>query len=215
MQIRLRSILGIGSLILAQFNLSAQQAPPIPFEVFAGNNFLFSQVSVSRSFIPESKVKFFGLAAYSTDYQNNLDDRNMVMINQVSYDLKKGFGFLTGLNMNTAIGVAPEAGVKHLFASPAYLAVTILSFNIHASTNLLGIYEYKPALSQNWAMYNRLQFLYNTGLSDWSHNRSYAYLRVGLTKDDLSFGLAVNLDRFGPEMEFKDNYGLLARWAFQ
>lgn len=197
--------------------LSQSFTPPIPVEVFFGHNSIYSQTVVKRSFSPESKFSFFGLATYTADYQNDHHENRMIMINQVSYNLGKGFGIMGGIDMNSVVGFSPIVGPQHNYASRKFLAVTVLSYflNEDSDLKLFGLYEYTPEINENWSMYNRIQFIYNQSLAEGSHNISYLYLRTGLQKRSFIFGLAANIDQAGPQRRFGDNYGLFVRWEFK
>ena len=46
------------------------------------------------------------------------------------------------------------------------------------------------------------------------HNRSFLYLRAGLKKGPLGFGLGANFDAYGPGKTARENYGVFTRWEF-
>lgn len=201
-----------GNSIIAQsFN------PPIPVEAFFGHEALYSQLVVKRKFTGESKFAYFGLATYTASYDNDQDGNSLVIINQISYNFKKGFGVMAGADMNSAVGFSPVIGPQHNYASKKWLAVTVVSFFLNADKNLklFGLYEFKPKINEKWTMYNRLQFIYKWNLNEGLHSRSYIYLRTGLKRNAFIFGLAANLDQFGPNKSFKDNYGIFVRYEFK
>jgi hypothetical protein len=205
-------------LTLCAITVIAQHVtPPIPVEVFFGNKQIYYQTNVKKKFSPKSKFSFFGLATYAANYNNNLPDNRMLIEGQVSYNFKNGLGVMTGTDMNSVSGFSPIAGPQHSFASKKILAVTIASFFFNKKNDfkIFGLYEYKPKIRKAWSLYNRLQFIYNLSLRTGDHNRSYVYLRSGFKKKALIFGLAANLDQFGPLKIYKDNYGVFVRWEFE
>lgn len=191
--------------------------PPIPVEVFFGNNQLYYQTNANKKFSPNSKFSFFSLATYTANYKNNLSENRLLIEAQVSYSFKSGFGVMAGTDINSVTGFSPIIGPQHTYASRQVLAVTIASFFLNEKNDfkIFGLYEYKPPIGNKWALYNRLQFIYNHSLKEGIHNRSYLYLRSGVKKEAFVFGLGANLDQFGPEKEFKDNYGVFIRWEFE
>lgn len=188
--------------------------PPIPVELFFGNRQLYFQMVVKKSFAPKSKFDFFSVATYTSEYDPQLKDYNIVIPAQVSYDLGKGFGIMGGTDINSATGWAPVAGPQFNFASRKWLAVSVISyfFNSEQNVKLFGLYEYKPTVSEHFTLYNRIQLMYIQNLHDNLHARSYLYLRTGIKWKSFIFGVASNLDRFGPGKIFKENYGLFFRW---
>jgi hypothetical protein len=201
-----------------QFNLKAQHHadPPIPVEVFFGNNQLYYQTNVKKKFTSDSKFSFFSLATYTADYKNNLPENRLLIEAQLSYLIKSGFGVMVGTDINSVTGFAPIVGPQHTYASRQVLAVTIASYFLNEKNDfkIFGLYEYKPPISDKWSLYNRLQFIYNHSLKYEVHNRSYVYLRTGAKLDAFVFGLAANLDQFGPGKVYGDNYGVFFRWEF-
>jgi hypothetical protein len=199
------------------FGLHAQAPePPIPIEMLFGNDQLYYQMVVKKKFSPESKLGFFTVATYSASY---LDPKknNVVLPVQFNYSIAKGFGVMAGTEINSAAGFSPIVGPHHSFASRQVLAVTVASLFLNKDKDfkIFGLYEYKPPISKNWSLYSRLQFIYNHNMRENMHNRSYIYLRGGLKKGPLVFGIGANLDQLGPGMVFQDNYGVFVRWEFR
>jgi hypothetical protein len=208
------------SLLRAQSHDSVKiksQDPPIPVEAFFGNNGLYYQANAKKAFAPGSRFGFFSLATYTADYKNELARNRMLIEAQFSYTIKAGFGVMTGTDMNSVTGFSAIVGPQHTFASRKVLAVTIASFFLNAKKDfkLFGLYEYKPSIRRGWSLYNRAQFIYNYSMKEGTHNRSYLYLRSGLKKEALVFGLGANLDQFGPSKTFEDDYGVFLRWEFR
>jgi hypothetical protein len=190
---------------------------PIPIEIFAGNKELYYQMVIKRPFAPQSKFNIFGLATYSANYQNDVSENRAIIINQISYDLGKGLGIMSGIDYNSFSGFAPIVGPQHNFANKKILAVTVASFFINESNDLklFGLYEYKPQINEKLGFYSRLQFIYNHSLKKNNHNVSYIYLRAGLRRKSFIFGIAANVDWSGPNKDFFENYGGFIRWEFQ
>lgn len=195
--------------------LGQMHQPPIPAEVMLGHQAIFSQVILNRSFSPDSKLSFFNLSTYSASYQNE-DHHELANISQVNYRLGKGFQVMGGVNMNSEVGFAPLIGPKHVFASRQFLAVSILSYFLNGEHDMsfFGLYEYKPPINDKLSLYLRAQVLLEQSLGKEQHNRSFLYMRLGLKKGNLNFGAGANLDQYGPQREFRDNYGLFLGWDF-
>jgi hypothetical protein len=203
---------------LSPFLRAQAPTPPLPVELLFGHEELYFQVVVKKDFAPESRFDFFSVATYSAAYGTGETASYRITIPvQFGYDLGKGFGVMAGTDINSAVGFSPIVGPRHNFASRQFLAVTVASFflNEDRDVKLFGLYEYKPPLSDRWSVYTRLQFIYNHNLREGAHNRSYLYLRAGLKRDAFIFGVGANLDQFGPQQLYADNYGIFARWEFR
>ncbi|NLA49783.1 MAG: hypothetical protein GX876_10010 [Bacteroidales bacterium] len=222
-RIKWRSTWGASILILLitfgfQTKIYAQKPSiPIPIEIFAGNNELYYQMVIKRSFAPQSKFNIFGLATYSAKYKNDISKNRAIIINQISYSLGKGFGVMSGIDYNSFSGFTPIIGPQHNFANKKILAITVSSISLNKSSDLklLGLYEYKPQINENLGFYSRLQFIYNHSLKENNHKVSYIYLRAGLKRKSFIFGLAANVDWSGPKKYFSENYGGFVRWEFE
>lgn len=202
----LNSYLGIGQ---------EHYQPPIPVEVLMGNDAVFSQLVLNRDFAPQSKFSLFSLATY-TEYYNKENENDLAIINQITYDLGKGFGFMAGVNVNAAVGLTPVLGPKYVYVTRKFLAVSILSYSVKGDHDIsfFGLYEFTPPVSEKLSLYTRFQVLYNRSLGEEQHNRSFMYLRAGLKKSRLNFGFGANFDQYGPDKDFTDNYGAFVGWDF-
>lgn len=203
--------------LLNTLNSYAQdKQPPIPVEILFGNKAVFSQLVLIRDFSPTSKFSLFSLSTYTSGYKKESYDNDLALINQVTYDLGKGFGFMAGVNVNSAVGLTPVIGPRHVYATRKFLAISILSYSIDGKHDIsfFGSYEFKPPINDNLSLYTRFQALLNESISESQHNRSFMYLRIGLKKRNLNFGIGANLDQYGPDKNLTDNYGLFIGWDF-
>lgn len=191
--------------------------PPIPIEMLAGSENLYYQVVVKRPFDARRQFNFFGLATYTATYNNEIADNRMITITQLSYHIGKGLGVMAGTDMNSFSGFSPIIGPQHNFANRQILAVTVASFFLNEGSDfkLFGLYEYKPQINEKWSTYTRLQFIYNHGMKEGKHNKSYIYLRAGVKRKSLILGIGANVDWSGPNKSFQENYGGFVRWEFR
>jgi hypothetical protein len=198
------------------FSYSQNHQPTIPVESFFGHEAINSQIIVARDFTPSSKFSFFGLATYTASYNNEQDKNSLLMINQISYSLGKGFGIMAGVDMNSEVGFSPIIGPEHVYVSQKFLAVTILSYSMKGDQDLglFGLYQFTPPITDQLSVYTRLQIFYNQNLGEGEHNRSFMYLRAGLRWKRFSFGIGANLNQYGPHKTYGDNYGAFVGWEF-
>ena len=94
---------------------------------------------------------------------------------------------------------------------PGRISRVLLTFSIAVLALNMNAQAPKPPVPVEFMFgHEKLNFqlLYNTSLKEGNHNRSYVYLRAGLKRQSLIFGLGANLDQFGPHKHFEDNYGV-------
>ncbi|GMQ34354.1 MAG: hypothetical protein EP311_03200 [Cytophagales bacterium] len=193
-------------------------SPPIPLELMFGHEQLNFQLIVKKKFSPTSKFDLLVISVFSENWnqENNLGN-SVVIPFQFNYNIgKKGFAIAAGGEGNSVVGFSPLVGLEHSYASKKWLAITVLNYLINEEQDLklFGLYEFKPPINETWSLYSRVQFVYNLGLAENQHNRSFLYLRLGLKKGPLGFGLGANWDQYGSEKVAKDNFGVFTRWEF-
>lgn len=197
---------------------TSSSGPPIPLELFFGHEQLNFQLIVKKKFTPTSKLDLLVISVFSENWDKDQKMGNSVVIPfQFNYNIgKKGFALAAGGEGNSVIGFSPLVGVEHSFANRKFLAITVLNYLINEQQDLklFGLYEFKPPINQTWSWYSRVQFVYNHSLAENHHNRSFLYLRAGLKKGPLGFGLGANWDQYGPAKITKDNFGVFTRWEF-
>ncbi|TFV93679.1 hypothetical protein E4S40_15660 [Algoriphagus kandeliae] len=191
---------------------------PIPAEIMFGNERLDFQLIVKRSFSPTSKFSLVAISIFAQNYDRERTLGNSIVAPvQVTYKLgKSGFSLAAGAEANSKVGFMPMAGVQHVFANREVLALTFVNMlsNQGANGQIFGIYEYKPRLNDTWSIYSRIQLMYIQGISETAHKRSFLYLRAGLKKGPLGFGIGANWDAYGTERQTAQNFGVFTRWEF-
>ena len=183
--------------------------PPTPIEFQFGHERLDFQLVFNRNFTPQSKFSILAIAVFSENYatKKKLGD-SIVIPFQVNYALgNSGLSLAAGAEANSSAGFGTTLGLTHSKATKEILAISVLSYQLSSDQNLkfFGLYEYKPALTEKWSLYSRLQLTYNQGMAQGFHNRSFLYLRAGLKKGPLGFGLGANFDAYGPNKTARDN----------
>ena len=192
--------------------------PPTPIEFMFGHERMDFQLVFKRNFTPQSKFSVLAIAVFSENYAKGKRLGDSVVIPfQVNYALgKSGLSLVAGAEANSVTGLGTTLGLSHNKASKEILAISVLSYQLSSAQNLkfFGLYEYKPALTEKLSLYSRLQITYNQGMAEGFHNRSFLYLRAGLKKGPLGFGLGANFDAYGPSKVARENYGVFTRWEF-
>lgn len=190
--------------------------PPLPVEVMAGNQQLILQTVVNKKFAHDSRFAFFNLTTFGADYRNEPAKNNYLTSAALKFELLSHFSVFGGLNMNSTVGFRPTGGLDYVFTNPTWLVVAEQSIDLTETHNLqsIALVEFKPRLTEQLALYSRVQGLYNYNTQEQAHDLSYLYLRLGLSYRTVGFGLAANLSRFGPFKVLKENYGVFLRKEF-
>ncbi len=203
---------------ISTFTQAQAPVPPLPMELMFGHERLDYQLVMKRNFTPKSKFSVLAIAVFSENYAKGKRLGDSVVIPfQVNYALgKSGLSLAAGAEANSVAGFGTTLGLTHSKASKEILAISVLSYQLTSAQNLkfFGLYEYKPALTEKLSLYTRLQLTYSQGMAAGFHNRSFLYLRAGLKKGPLGFGLGANFDAYGPGKTAKENYGVFTRWEF-
>jgi hypothetical protein len=205
--------------LIYSFVANAQEAnkeTPSPVELNTGNNRFGLQYLMNRHFAPESKFSFLSVTSFESNYNNDINDLDFINNSQVGYEIYKGFGLAGGLSVNRVSGLTPIVGLEYVFANKEILLVITPTYHFSKSNNVegLALIEYKPKLTEKTKLYSRFQTLYNHNSDENHHERSYMQFRLGFGMGKYQFGLATNLDYYGPLKVLKDNYGLFLRHNF-
>ena len=190
---------------------------PSPVELNMGNNRFGLQFLMNKHFEPASKFSFLSVTSFESTYNNDINNLDFINNSQVGYEIYKGFGVATGLSVNRVSGLTPIVGLEYVFANREILLVLTPTYHLSKSKNVegLALIEYKPKLTEKLKLYSRFQTLCNYNSEENHHERSYMQFRLGLGMGNYQFGLATNLDYYGPTKVFKDNYGLFLRHNFK
>jgi hypothetical protein len=192
---------------------TTRHSPPIPVEFMVGNNRLFFQMSISKPILPNSKLGFFNITSFQTDYKESKKEPDFVSISWLYYNVYKGIAPLAGVAMNYVNGISTFAGVQYVFANRKVLFVAAPSVFLTESKNLeiFTKFEFKPDINPKIKLYTNLQGLLNRNTKENHHARSYFYSRIGLTQKGISYGLGANFDSYSPLKIRKNNFGVFVK----
>ncbi len=195
----------------------ASKEAPSPVELNAGNNRFGLQFLMNKHFAPASKFSFLSVTSFESTYKNDVNNLDFINNSQVSYEIYKGFGVATGLSVNRVSGLTPIVGLEYVFANKEILFVITPTYHLSKNRNIEGLtlIEYKPKLTEKVNLYSRFQALYNHNSEENQHERSYMQFRLGVGIGNYQFGLASNLDYYGPAKILKENYGVFLRFNFK
>lgn len=205
-------------LLFILFNLfvincfSQNVTPPTPVEVFFGNNRTNAQLNFNKNI--KGKFNFVNLTVAAADYKNTLSENEVIMMNTVNYQFHKNINTGAGLRYHYKKGFIPNISMSFTYFNPtwSFILTPCFEFLPKRDIEFVGIIEFKPKLTENIRLYTRIQGLYNQNITDNLHDRSYANFRLGLKINRIVFGGAANLDHYGPNKVYKDNYGVFFKY---
>lgn len=191
----------------------SDSASPTPVELMQGNQKLYSLLIVNRALSPGSDWGFLNVTTFSATNHNEVPRNEFFSTSLLSYPVYRKFRIASGVNLNEVVGLNYFSGFQYATVAGYWLIVLVpgIYFPEQSSFETLALIEFRPPLSQRIKLYTRLHTLYNTGLADGQHNRSYGYLRLGLSVKTLSFGVGLNADWYGPVRSQQENFGIFIR----
>lgn len=181
------------------------KAQPIPIEVMFGNDYGAFELTVSKSFSPESRLGFFHLSSIEFGYDG--DYSSIIVQELLTLETLKNL-HLTGGIAYTPGGFSPTAGLQYIIAGPKFmfLCAPRMSFAHDLSYDVMTIIQYKAPLNDNLKLFTRAKLL---NVFDANGNiKSYQWFRLGLDARNIQFGLAFNLDERGPSPSLRTNWGI-------
>lgn len=186
---------------------------PIPVELMQGNRKLYSLLIVNRPLSPESEWGFLNVTTFSGTNPNKASRNEFFSSSLLSYPVYRKFRITSGVNLNEVVGLNYFSGFQYATVTGHWLIVLVpgIYYPDQSSFETLALIEFRPPLSQRIKLYTRLHTLYNTSLTEGQHNRSYGYLRLGLSVKTLSFGLGLNADWYGPLRSREEYFGIFIR----
>jgi hypothetical protein len=190
-------------------NSTIVKAQPIPIELMMGNIYGTVNVSLNRSFSQKSRLGFFHMNTVQFDYKDEL--KNSFLLQDLLY-------VETFKNLRIAAGVAyskggfnTTAGLQYVYSGKKLVFLCAPRVNIESdpSYDIMTIIQYKPSINDNVKLFTRVQMLnlFNSG----GNIKSYQWMRLGLEVKGFQFGLAANLDEYGPDPSVESNFGLFLR----
>lgn len=186
---------------------------PIPVELTVGIHRLGLQTIINKYFPESEKFSFFSVTNLERQHRSEVNNSDFVNNSQISFNLKKGFGISTGINITKFSGFAPTIGVQYVLSNAKWLLILTPNYIFSNDRNfsMLTLLEFKPKISNRLKMYSRFQSFYNQNIKSAAHERSYLQIRFGFDYKKYQSGLAANLDYFGINKIFKSNYGVFIR----
>ena len=194
-----------------------QRSRPVPVEVFFGNDRVVTEVKLNKKFSGIPKLGVIASAYYAADYENELRNNESMNVLLLTYDIYKGLGVVSGAALNSEWGFRPFAGGMYVYSNKVFTTAISSGFYLTESNNSesKAMVQYRHPLTADWSINPRLQGLFNLDMDTKKHDRGQLYGRLGLGYKAVEFGFATNLDWYGPNKVFKENYGVYISYAFR
>ncbi len=184
-------------------------AQPIPVELMMGNKYGTVNLAFSRNFSQTSRFGFFHMNTVQFDYKD--ENQNSFILQDLVYvETFKNLRVAGGVAYSKG-GFAPTAGLQYLYVGKKFMFLFAPRVNIVSdpSYDVMTSIQYKPEINDRLKLYTRLQML-NLFNAD-GNIKSYQWVRLGLEAKGLQFGLAFNLDEYGPDPSVDASYGVFIR----
>ena len=204
--------------LMAQSSTSeGKPSRPIPVEVFFGNDRIVTEVKLNKKFTGIPKLGVIASAYYAADYDNELRNNESMNVLLLTYDIYKGLGVVSGAALNSKWGFRPFAGGMYVYGNKVFTTAISSGFYLTESNNSesKAMVQYRHPLKADWLLNARLQGLFNLDMDTKKHDRGQLYSRLGVGYKVVEFGFATNLDWYGPNKVFKENYGIYISYAFR
>ena len=200
----------VGVVIVGVTGDRSSHAQPIPIEFMAGQRYALVNVVMSKKFNADSNIGFFHVNSLTMDYKDKSDD-NLVVQNMLFYEPLRNFRIAGGAAYATKPGFSPAAGLQYIHIGQHWFVLFSPRVTIESvpSYTMFAIARYAVEINENYNFYASLQALNVFDASE--HITSSQWIRAGLDRHGLQFGVAVNVDESGPNPKVKINAGLFVR----
>ena len=193
-------------LLLGNFLTKAQ---PVPIELMIGQKYGTVNLIYDKHFSQNSKLGFFHMNTVQFDFKDK-SGNSFILQDQLYFETLKNLRVAGGVvysngGFNTTAGLQYVYGSKKLF----FLCAPRINIESKPSYDVMTIIQYKPEINDRLKLYTRFELLH---LFDSGGNiKSYQWIRLGLERKGIQFGLAVDFDEYGPHPSAKSNFGIFVR----
>ena len=195
--------------LLLLINNKSTSAQPIPVELMFGNRYGSVNLAFSKNFSPESRLGFFHMNTVQFYYKDH-NRNSFVLQDLLLVETFKNLRVAGGVAYTNG-GFAPTAGLQYVYIGKAFQFLCAPRVNIQSepSYDIMTIFRFRPAINDRMRLFTAVRFL---NVFDAGGNiKSYQWIRLGLDIKGTQFGLAVNLDEYGPNPALEGNFGLFVR----
>lgn len=194
---------------LASVSLNAQKLSYTPDIVLGHRSYTYMH---NVNYQLNERLKLNNLTLLDTEYTK--DKENIFFIrNTLSYMLTKRFSANAAFGMKNP-GAFFSAYLQYKIIQPAYsLSYSIgttyqKGFSLEQSIS----FEYTPYLTENFKGYFSVLAIGN--LDDSGYPRGLQFIRLGVKRDKMMYGLASNFDQFNNGKKTLENIGAFVKYNF-
>lgn len=199
----------LAMLLLASTIVKGQQRPepPVSLEMMFGHKKAATLMGMNKQVC--GPIRYNNITSVSAAYDIKKAKPELIMLNNFLYQFHSNVGAGVGLQYHFLKGLVPSASLNFNYASPVWVvSVTpYLNFRPDINSENVAMIEYKPQISENLKLYTYALGLYNHNITLGTHDRSFYYFRLGLTKGKFTVGAAANFDYYGAARMSENNFG--------
>lgn len=202
------AVLGLSQMLHAQDTAKVDN-PPVNFEIMPATEGIVGQLMINKKFKSLPRFGFFSVNNVISDWDRQKPNDFMHQA-ALTFELIDGLDMVSGYHYTDATGFRGSAALMYTIKKKDWLTVLAPRIDLSNDANyeIFGFVEYTPKISPIFDLYTRLQGLYVMSVKESKQQRSYIWLRAGLTYKEFSFGLGANIDFFGPEKTNINNFGI-------
>lgn len=205
---KLFKTIGVFILLLLMHEIQVT-AQPIPVELMMGNKYGTVNLAFNRNFSPTSRLGFFHMNTIQFDYKDK-NNNGFILQDLVYVETFKNLMVAGGVAYSDG-GFNTTAGLQYVYSGKKLFFLCAPRINIESepSYDIMTILQYTPQINDRLKLYTRLQML---NLFDSGGNiKSYQWIRLGLEVKGIQFGLAADVDKYGPNPSATSNFGVFIR----
>lgn len=190
-------------------NKPAFMNPPVNVNTLFGNEGAFAELLVTKKFVSSPKLGIFSATNIFKEWSHQ-DISDLMHQSGLTYGFAKGFNVVAGYHYTPFTSFRGSLAVHYTYFCNDLLFIIAPRIDLSKDTNyeVFTNFVYTPELTEKLNLFFRFAGIYVLSVEDNIHQRSYAWLRVGLQRKEFSFGLGANLDRLGPIKRKVNNIGV-------
>ncbi len=185
------------------------KAQPIPVELMIGNKYGTVNLVLDKRFSQNSRIGFFHINTVQFDFNDKLKN-GFILQDQIYVETIKNVRVSGGVVYSKG-GFNPTAGLQYVYGGRKLFILVAPRINIESnqSYDIMTIVQYKPEINERVKLYTRFALLH---LFDAGGNiKSYQWFRLGVEVKGIQFGLAADVDEYGPHPAATGNFGAFIR----
>lgn len=183
----------------------------IPVEISFGDHHYRYQHSLAGTF--NEKLGFSHASSIMNFYDSNKTE--LMTQSYITYSIDKDVAVGLGTFYASGPGFTPAMNIRFSKITKSFTIMVVprIDLKTDPSYELMAFMEYSPKDKTDLQPYGRIQIMENFTALD--HNRSYQYLRLGMSTGNIQFGLSVDYDAYGKDLDYIENYGIFLRSVFK